>query len=91
MGPQVLPISCCAWSFQSCSKRGFGKRDYDLHPGCARPLSAVIPADFSEAVSQGAVGDEQGDRNPAPGICARHSYTASDASIQRVGLHALFP
>jgi len=80
VGLEVLPINCRAWSFQSCSKRGFGKPDYDLHPGFPRPLSAGIPADFSEAVSQGAAGDEPGDRNLAPGIRAGHSDTPSDAS-----------
>lgn len=80
VGLQVLPISCRAWSFQSCSKRGLRKPDYDLHPEQARPSSAGIPADFSKAVSQGAVGDEEGDRNLAPGIHAGHSYTPSHAS-----------
>lgn len=80
VGLQVLPISCRAWSIQSCSKRGFRKPDYDLHPGCARPSSAGIPDDFSEAVSQGAVRGEEGVRNLAPGIHAGQSNTPSDAS-----------
>lgn len=71
---QVLSINCYPWSFQSCSKRSFRKSDYDLHPGCARPLSADILADFSEAVLQGPAGHEPRDRNLAPGIYAGHSY-----------------
>lgn len=79
-GLQVLPLSYCAWSSQCCSERGFGKPDYDLHPRCGRPSSAGIPANLSEAVSQGAVGDEQGDRNLASWIHAGHSNTPLDAS-----------
>lgn len=80
VGLQVLPINCCAWRFQSCSKRGFGKPDYNLLPWSARPWSAGIPADFSEAMLQGDIRDEQGVRNLSPGIHAGHSYTPLDDS-----------